>query len=120
MDSKLQWIALPIEKSQLNEQLPPGKLCRIRINNFFLCLAHTTQGNVYAIEDNCPHRGAPLHQGRLNDYEEIICPLHDYRFDLRTGRAAQHYFGCSDALVFPLKWQAGQLYVGLPEKLLDK
>lgn len=120
MDSSIQWIALPFQSEQLHEQLPPGKLCRLRIGRFLLCLAHTLKGRLYAIQDACPHRGAPLHQGRLNDHDEIICPLHDYRFDLRSGKPAAHYFGCSDARVFPLQWKDGQLYVGLPARLLEQ
>ena len=39
----------------------------------------------YAIDDACPHSGAPLSKGLL--YEgDIICPRHSYRFSLETGQ----------------------------------
>ncbi|MCE2733978.1 MAG: Rieske 2Fe-2S domain-containing protein, partial [Flammeovirgaceae bacterium] len=34
----------------------------------------------------CTHNKASLSQGKLNAFEEIICPWHEYRFNLKTGR----------------------------------
>ena len=41
-------------------------------------------GQIYAIENTCPHEGAPLAKGVL-DGEEVICPLHNYRYNVKTG-----------------------------------
>ena len=41
-------------------------------------------GEYYAIEDNCLHAGGPLHEGRLEE-RTVVCPWHDWRFDLKTG-----------------------------------
>jgi nitrite reductase/ring-hydroxylating ferredoxin subunit len=41
-------------------------------------------GRLYAIQNLCPHEGAAL-SGGVVDSEEVICPLHAYRFHLRTG-----------------------------------
>jgi 3-phenylpropionate/trans-cinnamate dioxygenase ferredoxin subunit len=43
-------------------------------------------GEFYAIEDVCTHDGGPLDQGELEG-EEIECPRHGGRFDVRSGRA---------------------------------
>lgn len=41
-------------------------------------------GEFFAIEANCPHRSAPLIQGKL--WGTVIeCPWHHYRYDLQTG-----------------------------------
>ncbi len=40
--------------------------------------------DVFAIDETCPHRGAPLHQGTVLD-GIVICPWHQWQFDLRTG-----------------------------------
>lgn len=42
------------------------------------------QGRLYAIQNLCPHEGAALSGGAI-DGEEVICPLHAYRFHLKTG-----------------------------------
>ena len=41
-------------------------------------------GNYYAIENTCPHRGGPLAEGMMAG-EEVICPWHGSRFDVKTG-----------------------------------
>lgn len=41
-------------------------------------------GEVFALDETCPHRGGPLHSGVL-DREVVLCPWHQWQFDLRTG-----------------------------------
>ena len=41
-------------------------------------------GNYYAIENTCPHRGGPLAEGMMAG-EEVICPWHGSRFNVKTG-----------------------------------
>lgn len=43
-------------------------------------------GTVYAIDDVCTHDGGALDQGELFG-EQIECPRHGARFDVKTGRA---------------------------------
>jgi nitrite reductase (NADH) small subunit len=43
-------------------------------------------GNVFATQATCPHRGGPLADGLLGG-STLICPLHALKFDLRTGTA---------------------------------
>lgn len=43
---------------------------------------------IYAFEDRCPHNGFELSRGKCTaDGKAIICPLHRFAFDLKTGRA---------------------------------
>jgi nitrite reductase (NADH) small subunit len=41
-------------------------------------------GNFYAINDICGHRGGPLGEGEL-DGKTVICPWHGWRYDVTTG-----------------------------------
>ena len=43
-------------------------------------------GEFYAISDNCPHRGAPLSEGFL-EQDKVFCPLHCFDFNLKTGES---------------------------------
>ncbi len=42
-----------------------------------------------AIENACPHAGVPLSTGEVEDCV-VTCPAHGFRYDLRTGHAADH------------------------------
>jgi 3-phenylpropionate/trans-cinnamate dioxygenase ferredoxin subunit len=42
-------------------------------------------GEIYAIEDDCPHEGGPLSEGQIIG-EEIECPWHTSHFNIKTGR----------------------------------
>ncbi len=39
---------------------------------------------IFALDETCPHRGGPLHEGRV-DEGVVACPWHLWQFDLRTG-----------------------------------
>jgi 3-phenylpropionate/trans-cinnamate dioxygenase ferredoxin subunit len=45
-------------------------------------------GAFYAIDNVCTHDGGALEQGELEG-NEIECPRHGARFDVRTGEATQ-------------------------------
>ena len=42
-------------------------------------------GQYYAMDDICPHMGAPLGEGTL-DGENVICPWHGWTFNVKTGK----------------------------------
>ena len=67
--------------------MPPGTLLRVTRGDLDVLVAHTEAGLV-AIDDRCPHMGAPLSIGRL-DGCVVACPLHRGRFDLATGEVVQ-------------------------------
>lgn len=41
-------------------------------------------GALFAVDAGCPHAGGPLGEGSLEG-SELVCPLHGYAFDIRTG-----------------------------------
>ncbi len=42
-------------------------------------------GKFYALDDRCPHEDGPLSEGLLEG-EEVVCPWHGSRFNLKTGQ----------------------------------
>ncbi|PZD73356.1 Biphenyl dioxygenase ferredoxin subunit [Acaryochloris thomasi RCC1774] len=42
------------------------------------------QGEIYAVENSCPHIKAPMSKGKVVD-GTIVCPFHRSVFDLKTG-----------------------------------
>ena len=45
---------------------------------------YNVNGEFYAIENSCPHRGAPLSEGDLCGHI-VECGLHGWQFDVRSG-----------------------------------
>lgn len=63
--------------------LPRGSARRLPLDPP-VSLFHTSDGELYAIDDTCTHQDASLADGRLGGCE-VECPLHAAIFDLRTG-----------------------------------
>ena len=43
-----------------------------------------SNGQLYGIQNICPHEGGQLCNGWIEN-GEVVCPLHRYKFDLKTG-----------------------------------
>ena len=52
------------------------------------CVAvfRTSDDSVFALSDQCPHRGGPLSNGIVHD-KSVTCPLHNWVISLETGAA---------------------------------
>ncbi len=65
------------------EEIPDGKGRAFRLNGTEVAVFRQS-GALYAIQNPCPHEGAALTEGVL-DGDAVVCPLHGYRFCLKTG-----------------------------------
>jgi len=70
-------------------------------------------GQYYAIEDVCTHDGGPLDQGDLEG-DEIECPRHGARFNVRTGQATLMP-AVMPVRTFPIKIEGERVLVGTEE-----
>ncbi|MEM9185733.1 MAG: Rieske (2Fe-2S) protein [Planctomycetota bacterium] len=43
-------------------------------------------GQYYAIDDLCPHQGASLGAGEVDEDGAVACPWHAWRFNIKTGK----------------------------------
>lgn len=74
------------------KSIPEGEIRLLRIGSQKLCLVNS-RGTFFATDYACPHLGHALSQGTLNPFQEIVCPLHTYRFHLKTGEEAERRCG---------------------------
>jgi nitrite reductase (NADH) small subunit len=51
-----------------------------------IAVFRTADDKVFAIDDQCPHKGGPLSQGIVHG-AQVTCPLHNWVFSLETGIA---------------------------------
>ena len=66
---------LPLRGSRC-VQTPTGKIGVFR----------TADDRVFAIRNECPHKGGPLTEGIVHGHS-VTCPLHNWVISLETGRA---------------------------------
>ena len=81
-------------------------------------VVRTAQGNVavfrndsdevFALRDQCPHKGGPLSQGIVFG-RQVACPLHNWNIGLQDGKAVAPDEGCT--ATFPVKVEAGEVYL---------
>ncbi|HYD84070.1 MAG TPA: DUF2231 domain-containing protein [Opitutus sp.] len=64
--------------------LAEGATLRVDVAGTIVALARV-DGQVHAFQEFCTHRFGPLSEGALRGCE-VICPWHNSRFDIRTGR----------------------------------
>ncbi|MEJ5277385.1 MAG: Rieske 2Fe-2S domain-containing protein [Thermogemmata sp.] len=68
--------------------IPPGMGRAYHVGPHRIAVFRTRSGRVFATAQRCPHRGGPLADGMLVG-EQVVCPLHAFRFDLQTGQCEQ-------------------------------
>jgi nitrite reductase/ring-hydroxylating ferredoxin subunit len=69
-------------------------------------------GQIFAIDNRCPHMSCGFSGGSLDGYV-IICPCHDWRFDLRTGE----YEEIKEMKLVKYEWkvESGKIWIKLEE-----
>jgi nitrite reductase (NADH) small subunit len=92
-------------------EIPPGEGRTFEAAGRKLAVFHNRDGRVFATEAVCPHRGGPLADGLVGD-GAVVCPLHEWRFDLTTGKTQN---GACDLHVYPTAVAAdGRITVEVP------
>ena len=84
----------------------------LRANGLEIGVFRTSTGEVYAIDNRCPHKKGPLSEGIVHD-SAVTCPLHNWVIDLRSGKARGADEGC--VTTYPVELREGDvIYVQTP------
>ena len=96
-------------KVMIEEDLPIGKSAIISAGEDEIALFNY-KGKYYAVANKCPHRGAPLGEGRIEE-GIVICPNHEWRFKLESGANMQN----PELFIptYPVKVKNENIYIGL-------
>lgn len=98
-----------VRVAALSEIPDPGKNV-YEVDDRFVIVIHAG-GQVYCLDDVCTHDDGPLGEGDLYG-NEIECPRHGARFDIRTGEATMMP-ATQPTQVHEAKIQDGDIYVRL-------
>src|SRR5262249_43957464 len=85
----------------------PG--AEVRIEDRWLAI-FPLDGGYVALDNACPHAGAPLCDGTVLD-GRVVCSLHLWEFDLRTG--ACDVGPAWNARTYPVRLHEGRLQVAI-------
>ena len=92
------------------DQVPPLTGRVIRTQNGDIALFHAGDGQFYAIDNKCPHKGGPLSEGIVHDCH-VTCPLHNWVLNLKTGEAEAPDEG--KVATYAVKVEDGAVYLKL-------
>ena len=79
----------------------------VQLNGHVVVLVHH-EGEIYALDNRCPHMGFPLDRGSVQD-GILTCHWHHARFDLCTGGSFDLW--ADDTPNFPVDVRNGDVYV---------
>ena len=82
----------------------------VRNDDGDIALFRTSQDEVFALRDRCPHKEGPLSQGIVHG-KRVTCPLHNLVMDLTEGKAVAPDEGC--AAVYPVKIEGNNVLIAL-------
>jgi nitrite reductase (NADH) small subunit len=70
------------------DKIPMGQGSCFIVNQERVAVFRARSGELYAIQDRCPHRRGPLSEGIIDNCK-VICPYHGHKFDLNDGSGSE-------------------------------
>ena len=95
------------------DQIPEGERLFVEIGGKSIVLFNLA-GKLFAIGDVCTHDNGPVGDGEIEE-NEIICPRHGARFDIRTGKVTS-LPALIDIPAFPVRVVDGMVEIGVPKE----
>lgn len=78
------------------------------------------QGELYALDNICPHRHqAKIHEAIFKD-ENIMCPLHAWTYSVKDGQNVNQKVGVKSLKTYEIFEKDGYVYVEIPELKIPK
>jgi nitrite reductase (NADH) small subunit len=81
-----------------------------------IAVFRTADDQVFAVDDQCPHKKGPLSQGIVHG-TSVTCPLHNWVISLETGEAQGQDTGKTRTI--PLKLDGDVILIGLSALIED-
>lgn len=104
--------------------LVDGELRGLEVGEHLVLLA-LLGGRISAMDDSCNHAGCLLSGGWIDARKgeacaagrrgAVICPCHEYAFELGTGRNVTFPRLCDDQRAFEVRVEGGRVMIRLPE-----
>jgi 3-phenylpropionate/trans-cinnamate dioxygenase ferredoxin subunit len=97
------------------DDLVEGELRGLEVGERLVLLSRLGAATT-AMDDSCNHAGCLLSGGWVNEKKRaVVCPCHEYMFELGTGKNVTFPVLCDDQVAFPVRVEGGRIYIQLPE-----
>ena len=93
------------------EEIPRQRARVLKTADVHIAVFRTDNDRLFAVEDRCPHRGAPLSSGLLYDGDKVACLDHGWSVCLTDGYVVAPETGC--VRTFEVKVEDGVVYVSV-------
>ena len=93
-------------------ELEPGTCRSVELKDVGLALFNV-EGEIYALDNTCPHAGGPLGEGSL-EKDCVSCPWHGWKFNVRTGQRLKNPSQAWTVQSFDVKVIDGEIQVLVP------
>jgi nitrite reductase/ring-hydroxylating ferredoxin subunit len=94
------------------DSLKPGEVTAAKVGRLQLAL-YLVDGQPYCTEDICTHEECFISDGGFVEGDEVECPCHGARFNVKTGEVTSP--PADEPLrTFPVEIRDGQVYVSAP------
>lgn len=111
-EKKYRWFKIFSSEEEMANNIAPRRTYTMQVDGKAICIVHGLDG-FYAVRDKCPHNGFPLSAGFCSDVNSIVCPVHRYHFDLKTGRAISGIGARVET--YPIEKRESGVYLGVEE-----
>jgi 3-phenylpropionate/trans-cinnamate dioxygenase ferredoxin subunit len=110
-EKKYSWLKLADSIAAL--MLPVSGIMEVELAGKKFCIT-LYKDQLFACTANCPHAGGTLEEGYIDNFGNIVCPIHRYRFNLQNGRnsSGEGYF----LKTYPVEMREDGIYIGIENK----
>ncbi|MCU0397096.1 MAG: nitrite reductase (NAD(P)H) small subunit [Cyclobacteriaceae bacterium] len=106
----MQWVKIFSGEQEARQRIQPDRPQLVLVQGKKICLVLHHE-KFHAVQDFCTHNGESLSKGLVNYLGEIVCPWHNYRFDLQSGRECASR--SSDLKTYPIRIEQDGFFVGI-------
>jgi len=92
------------------DDFPLGRGRRVHLPRETVAVFRLADG-WFALQDSCPHMGASLADGRIED-GAVVCHWHGWRFDLVSGQGDMRRWAC--ARIYGVRLEDGEVFLDPP------
>ncbi len=111
-EQRISWFKISDACYNVESFVPKNSVCTVIVKGKEFCVANLADG-LFAMNDYCPHAGASLGHGWCNEKGIVMCPLHNYKYDIHTGKcvSGDEFYRVK---TYPVKVDDEGIFIGLP------